>query len=395
MSITAFLVLAALAAMNFFMGQQIRRAPIKRSLQNMFITMLWIFPGVGLFLALLHLASISQEATTQHEASDDITEPAPATITLPGLPPFDLLAHLRTENNFPMLNWEAVDAWLAGSTKEVIVQGKNLARRAWLLHVAHTFQPALRLSEDEHAFVLSHFEAGTARATVKFIGATRRRILKMLSDVAAFTPGEKSILLLIPEPTDYYHYIACFYPDGGEFATSSGIFIDVGCPHFVVQFDELAKIEPVIAHEITHSAVRHLQLPRWVDEGLAVNTEQALTGVPTLIYTPMEIHQKHLRFWNAETIQEFWSGKSFFRTDDGNLLSYELARILIKHLSSDWSNFARFLVASERSDGGARAAEEEMNVCLGALACAVLEQSPEPSWVPRSRIDAPALAAAP
>lgn len=395
MSTTAIVVLAALLGMNVVMMFQVRRSAAKRSLQNMLITLLWVVPFLGIGLVQLYLAATMPEPSTDQSKSDEVTDPAPATITVAGLAPFDVLAHLHTENNFPMLDWTAVDAWLQGGSGDVVAQGKHLARRAWLLHLAHAYEPKLRLYENEQAFVLSPFDAVTARATARYIGTTRRRIQTMLSDVAAFPPGEKSILLLMPDETDYYHYIACFYPDSGEFATSSGMFIDVGCPHFVVQLDVLEKIEPVIAHEMTHSAVRHLQLPRWVDEGLAVNTEQALTGVPRLIYTAQEIHQKHVTFWNAETIQEFWSGRSFFRTDDGNLLSYELARILVKHMSRDWENFARFLATSERTDGGARAAAEAMNVCLGALACAVLEQAPEDAWVPRDSADKAALAARP
>lgn len=75
---------------------------------------------------------------------------------------------------------------------------------------------------------------------------------------------------------------------------------------------DLAAIEPVIAHEMTHSALSHLALPRWLDEGLAVDTEQRLTGVRPLIYTPQELRIKHLQFWGRDEVQEFWFGETFF-----------------------------------------------------------------------------------
>ncbi len=94
----------------------------------------------------------------------------------------------------------------------------------------------------------------------------------------------------------------------------------------------------------------------------------------------------HLAFWNAETMQEFWSGQSFFRTDDGNLLSYELARIMVGHLAGDWNSFARFLAKANWEDAGVKAAQEELDVCLASMACAFLELPASGEWVPDARL---------
>lgn len=204
----------------------------------------------------------------------------------------------------------------------------------------------------------------------------------MLHGVAVFPAGVKSILLVLPDEDAYYQYLSNQHSDEGEFAYSSGVFIDAGCPHFVVTMADLSAIEPVIAHEMTHSAVAHLALPRWLDEGLAVNTEQRLTAVPKLIYTPQELRAKHLQYWGAAQVQEFWSGESFFRHDDGNLLSYELARILVSHLSGDWERFKEFVSHARRGDAGARAAKDYLGAELGALVCALLEQAYLPEWEP-------------
>jgi hypothetical protein len=50
---------------------------------------------------------------------------------------------------------------------------------------------------------------------------------------------------------------------------------------------------------------------------------------PSAHGAPAEVHEKHVAFWNETTIQEFWSGKSWRRPDDANMLSYELARTFI------------------------------------------------------------------
>lgn len=165
-----------------------------------------------------------------------------------------------------------------------------------------------------------------------------------------------------------------YYPEPGEYAFSSGMFINAGCSHFVAVQSDLRVIEPVIAHEMTHSCLSHLPIPLWLNEGLAVNTEQRLTGKPPNIYSDREMREKHLAFWDAEKIQEFWSGKSFSRTDEGNMLSYDLARILVEQFSKDWASFKDFVLAAQWQDGGAEGAKRYLGIRLGEYTSALLEK---------------------
>src|SRR5688572_25195416 len=72
------------------------------------------------------------------------------------------------------------------------------------------------------------------------------------------------------------------------------------------------------------------------------------------------MHGKHQRFWKEADIQHFWSGHSFGRTDDGNSLSYDLARIIVEQLAKDWESFKRFVLAARHDDGGEAAARERL-----------------------------------
>jgi hypothetical protein len=101
------------------------------------------------------------------------------------------------------------------------------------------------------------------------------------------------------------------------------------------------------------------------------------------MFTPLQMHQNHMKFWGEEEIQEFWSGKSFLRNDDGNLLSYDLARILVSHFAApDWTAFASFVTAASIDDAGQAAANEHLGIELGAAVCAVLERQPLSEWSP-------------
>ena len=133
---------------------------------------------------------------------------------------------------------------------------------------------------------------------------------------------------------------------------------------------------------MTHGCVGHLPIPAWLNEGLAVNTEQRLSPHPMHVLTPQQMHGKHRRFWNDEAVQQFWSGKSFLRNDDGAMLSYDLARILVAQLSADWPTFRAFALAANIEDSGAAAAREHLQLELGAVVGVLLEREPEPAWAP-------------
>ena len=258
----------------------------------------------------------------------------------------------------------------------------NQGRRAWLLHLRDALGTHMHLHEGADCFILSPLEPSVARATARYVTTTRQRIDRLLAGMAHFPVAEKSILLVLDDEDTYYHYVAQFYGSDGEFARSGGMFIQFGCPHFVVVAADLAAIEPVIAHEMTHSALAHLHLPTWLDEGLAVNTERRLKGAPPAQHTPAQLHHLHQRFWTPERMQEFWAGTSFQRTDDGNLLSYELARILVDHMARDWAAFTAFVTTAQRRDAGAQAAVEVLSVDLGSSVGALLDIVDNEGWAP-------------
>jgi hypothetical protein len=145
---------------------------------------------------------------------------------------------------------------------------------------------------------------------------------------------------------------------------------------------ELRQVEATIAHEMTHSCLEHLPLPLWLNEGLAVNTEERLTGVKPSLLTPDRLHDKLRRFWSVVSIQEFWSGRSFDRPGDSNQLSYALARIIVEQLAKDWGPFREFVLRADRADAGAAAARECLGLDLGSIVTVLLERETPKSWSP-------------
>jgi hypothetical protein len=307
----------------------------------------------------------------------------PVVLAIEGAPPFALLDNLTFEHRLPVPNWLAVTEWV-----ESISSGAGRAEAwakvelAWLAHMRAALGNSYRLMQADKAVLLSSLDQRVAHAAVEFMGKTLRRVCAVLEGLAQSSEWGHDILIVFDDDETYYRYVARYYPEAGEFAASGGMHISQGCSHFVTMKSDLYAVEPVVVHEMTHGCLSHLSLPAWLNEGLAVNTEQRLCPPQRASMTPQEMHAKHLHFWGAEEIQEFWSGKSFLRTDDGNMLSYDLARILVSQFAGNWEAFKAFACAAHFDDGGQAAAVEHLGISLGAAACAILEREASVAWDP-------------
>ncbi len=309
---------------------------------------------------------------------------APTTeITVAGFPDFVLARHVSHHNEFPFLDWTAAQAWV-NSLGDHTAQADAWSRceLAWLEHLQASLGPAYQLRQEGGAVLLSTLEPHVARAMLGYMGKTLQRIVRLLDGVALAPEWGKDLLIVFDDEDTYYRYVSHYYPEAGEFAGSSGMYINAGCGHFVTAKADMRLIEPIIAHELTHSCVSRLPIPVWLNEGLAVNTEHRLSPPGPGLLTPQQTHDKHLGFWGETEIQQFWSGKSFLRNDDGNMLSYDLARIVVAQLGSDWEQFRNFVLAADLADAGASAATQHLGIALGDVVCALLEKEPDPAWAP-------------
>lgn len=325
------------------------------------------------------------------EAESRPIAPPPLRVEIAGAEGLSLEPLIQRVHGFPHFDWDAVYRWIDALPEDERAEAWGTCELAWLAHLRDSLGAAYSLRESGDAVLLSSLEPSVADATLEFMTKTEGRILRLLDGVARKSDWGMTILVVFDDHDAYYRYVSRFYPESGEFAMSGGMHIHAGCSHFVTVKDDLHAIEPVIAHELVHALVSHLPIPAWLNEGLAVNTEARLSPSGRPLHSPQEMHAKHLGFWGADEIQEFWSGKSFLRPDDGNLLSYDLARILVDQLSGDWPRFAAFVNDAHLKDAGAEAAIAHFDLDLGAAARALLEQAPDAAWhpAPTNWIEAP------
>lgn len=324
-------------------------------------------------------------ASKEPAAADAISTLPPPTlaVTAEGSADFSVTENLLHANGLPLLDWNAAQHWVDGITGEAAqARAWSDCERAWLEHLRVALGPEYRLRADGSAMLVSTLERNVAEATLAFVNKTLQRVARILDGVAHVPEWGHDILVVFDDDDTYYRYVAHYYPEAGEFAGSGGMYINAGCGHFATVKADLRAIEPVIAHELTHACLSHLPIPAWLNEGIAVNTERRLCPPSSGVSSPQQMHARHRKFWGPVEVQQFWSGKSFLRADEGNELSYDLARIMVSQFGAAWDRFRPFVLAANVEDAGASAALEHLGVQLGDAVCALLELESSSQWAP-------------
>jgi len=270
------------------------------------------------------------------------------------------------EGGFPRPDWNSIARHVEPQPESEWNRLWTDWARKWVKATASKLGDKYQVSETENFIILSAQDDRYVGLLSGFLERTLHKILTMLDGIAKDDGFGKNVVLIFDEQDSYYQYMAYFHPDEGEFILSSGVFLNSAYGHFAFPFLEMSTAEATSAHELTHACLRHLPIPLWLNEGLAVTIENEICG-----YQPLQMDterfSRHAGFWNADTIQEFWSGFSFNRTDEGSNLSYELARLCVRSLSHDFDVFANFANTATFEDGGESAAIEAFGGSLGGL----------------------------
>jgi hypothetical protein len=286
--------------------------------------------------------------------------------------------------NLPMLDGHRLASWLndnlAAEFRKAIWEE---AKRAWLLHVRDALGANFQITESETALLLSSLNPATARTTAKFMSNAREQVLGVLGGIAQAPQGGKDILIVFEDAASYCQYLSFFYPGAAVPGLGRAMYVRAGAGHFAAVKTDIYAIQSLMVHEMTRNCLEHLPLPVWLAAGIAVNTERQLVNKKSCGGCGSQpLHHMLLAYWNEYSIQDFWSGASFQRADEGLQLSYELARIMVELLARDWQSFTSFANKAQADDAGESAARAHLDMGLGELVCALLERDGGAGWSP-------------
>jgi len=263
--------------------------------------------------------------------------------------------YIRFNENFPRVDWPGVYEYVDNKypNKESHALWCGIAN-FWLEQLKNSLHGGYTVAETEN-FMLLHSETESYINTFSSsLENILRKIINTLEGIASDEGYGKYVVLIFGNQDLYYDYILDYYPHQGEFSPSSGVFTNEGYGHFVFPSQAIDFSEPIAAHELTHSLMSHLPLPTWLNEGIAVSTENALYDSAPLILNN-KVMSKLYHYWSRNDIQKFWSGESFYMAGDGSQLSYQLSQIMVNHLSKDYGCFREFCNTVSYVDSGGEA----------------------------------------
>jgi hypothetical protein len=337
------------------------------------------FANVGAMLRLLR-----RLFADPHRDTDGAPPPAgTGSVTVEGHS-FDFAAQARWHDGVPHPDWDAAATWLDTLPAPQQAAGWLALQRGWLDWLRGVFGLHYRLHESDTALLLTTQPARLAQVKLGYLGMTLRRIERTLEEIADHDLAGKEILIAFADEDDYYRYVSGFYPEDGTFGMSAGMHLGGGCGHFVTHGLELERLEPTIVHEMTHSCVRHLPLPLWLNEGLAQAIEGRFAPTYQDPHRKLEELRRQAGFWSPATIQEFWSGHAFGRPDDRQKMAYLLALSLTDAFAQDWPRFKAFVLHAHANDAGAAAAREWLDLDLGEYLRLFLERDDGAAWGPQA-----------
>jgi hypothetical protein len=308
----------------------------------------------------------------------------------------DIQAFFARDGAFTRPDWDALKNFIEQKIPEA-EQGVvwDEAVELWVAALAADLGGDYRVMSSKNFLCLTDREEEMAGWMLRFAERAEAQTRATLRE-QAWGSASKHVLFVLTDEDDYDNYIAQFY-DEGTFATSLGVHIGRGIPHIVVHFVEPREALVTLAHELSHACVKHLPLPRWLDEAVAMTLEKQIGDVPPAEnfgraqamwniqsgWTPPvlwgELAERHHEFWNEENIQAFWAGTLFFEPGDANELSYSLAEILLNLIAQDFGNWLDFVARAHHDDAGQTAALDCFGKGLGEVAGTFLGEG---DWQP-------------
>jgi len=292
----------------------------------------------------------------------------------------------RSDMTLPVPDWYAMHDGLPDDAEDGLQYAYYDAAAAhWLDVLADALPADYRQTGATDFLLLSTQSAREAALVLRSCTQALRAIKKSLGPLACDSGNGRYIVLVFASQDDYDAYVSQYQGEGEEAPMSSGVFINAGHGHFASWHDGLDELEAVVVHELTHALLAHLPMPEWLHEGFAVNVERTLLprlADPRLaLYRPDEMAARHADWWNATTIQAFWSGAAFHTVGEGVELAYELAReITALAAREDETAFRAFAAIADGHDAGSAAAIDTLGYPLEHLIEAVLGEG---DWAPR------------
>lgn len=288
-----------------------------------------------------------------------------------------------TPDGFPRPDWETIYEWFYSDEALNVPRFRDTLAK-WLEGIG------AELGEEYHLYVngvvhlLAPIERADALRYLKLIDRLYLELCETLPGIVDLIKENEAITFIFFDDHDDYWRYASYYHGDGVYGASGGMTILDGVVHIIIARSHSDWHEGTIAHELTHLLLSLRYLPSWVEEALAVNSENLIYGNEPQWYDPDRPSEWR---WDSDTIQDFWSGKGFESPiQEQQDASYRLADMLFRAASFDYPSFQLFVAEVDPADAGNASAVKHLGLSLDEMAARILGPG---NWAPDpARIEA-------
>ncbi len=273
---------------------------------------------------------------------------------------------MRDRKGYPAPDWAAFHEIVGQPDPRTLQDAVDI----WIEALRGALGDAYEIVDSKRFVAISAGPPADTDALLLLMEHSCERLRHRLRDIASLTWRLKPLVLLFDGGRRFSDYVMAV--DDGDLERLGPVAAYLPGGPYVGQFlfapVPAENHETAILHALTHRMAGGYPYPYWVYEMVA-----AYTTEPTARAVSGDC--------NEETIQDFWSGQSFF-DDDRREAGYALAAGLAQKLSIDDDAFHRFVRTAHYRDLGDAAAREVFGMGVGDLVALVLGSG---KWAPRER----------
>lgn len=273
----------------------------------------------------------------------------------------------RKPGRFPHPDWEGIAALIEapGADRSAVNLAWCTAATQWMGYFAEALGSGYKVFESDNFILVSTADTSRIHGTLRFLEECHARISESLPFVKHEVLYGKCAVVVFGSEDDFYGYFADFHEVDGDYAMAGGVYLNEGYGHFALPSENLAVYRSVMCHELCHALLASMELPAWLDEAVTGEIEHQIVG-GNPYELDREIIKEHRGYWTTQRLNSFWSGESFGFPDNGQRLSYHLARFLFNALASYSSpdSMASFMKSASREDSALSAARDILGVDL-------------------------------
>jgi hypothetical protein len=273
---------------------------------------------------------------------------------------------LDLKRAYPRLNWKLVCGWIATHVPELDREAAYAtAQRQWLWR----FRPHLPI--DYSVFESTQTLLLAPKILAPRLLAKIDRHIELIAEALGGWFDHRAVgrylVLVLPDRSAFSIYNRVLDPEFDSEQKIGGVCYRGGLVHIVSHADQ-GSLEHVVTHELTHACLCRVNLPKWLEEGIAERFSMGLNHARLGGLVPPP-RSDDVAFWRRSGLREFWSGTAWTRKGELRDRSYYLAEALVEEIARDPGTQIRaFLKAASPDDGGAAAAAQFLGMTLDQLA---------------------------